>query len=134
MPPLSQIEEILWSLIGTPQLPLTPFSAKKFEGKKLYEYAREWKPIFLTIPMTIYGYKLIDYQFPILKLKLHVGSGTYIRSIAYRIGTQIGGDAILTSLRRTSIWPYSLDDFTKNTIHAGQWDEKEVKYSILEYL
>lgn len=41
IPPLSQIEDVLDSLIGTPQLPLTPFSAKKVEGKKLYEYARE---------------------------------------------------------------------------------------------
>ena len=41
IPPLSQIEEILDACIGTPSLPLTPFSAKKVDGKKLYEYARE---------------------------------------------------------------------------------------------
>ena len=41
VPTLSQIEEILDTCIGTPELPLTPFSAKKLDGKKLYEYARE---------------------------------------------------------------------------------------------
>lgn len=130
VPTLSQIEDILNTLIGTPNLPLTPFSAKKVDGKKLYEYAREWKPIFLTVPMTIYGYKILDYQFPFLKLKLHVGSGTYIRSIGHRLGTQIGGDAILTSLQRLSIGEYSLDDI-KNPLIA-QWDEKQVPYVILE--
>ena len=41
IPSSSQIEEVLNTLIGTPSLPLTPFSAKKVNGKKLYEYARE---------------------------------------------------------------------------------------------
>lgn len=132
VPTLSQIEEILDTCIGTPELPLTPFSAKKLDGKKLYEYAREWKPIFLTIPMTIYGYKLLDYQFPLLKLKLHVGSGTYIRSIGHRLGTQVGGDAILTSLKRISIGDYSLDFFEQKTIHTAQWDDHEIEYIILD--
>lgn len=128
IPPLSQIQEILNSLIGTPNLPLTPFSAKKFDGKKLYEYAREWNPMFLTVPMTVYGYKVIDYQFPLLKLRLHVWSWAYIRSIGHRIGTQIGGDAILTSLRRTSIWEYSLDIFKEKIISIWQRDDLEVKF------
>ncbi len=129
IPPLSQIEDILATLIGTPQLPLTPFSAKKVDGKKLYEYAREWKPIFLTVPMTIYGYKILDYAFPLLKVQLHVGSGTYIRSIGHRLGTQIGWDAILISLKRISISEYSLDGI-KNPLIA-QWDDKEIEYVVL---
>ena len=131
IPPLSQIEEVLNSLVGSPSLPLTPFSAKKIDGKKLYEYAREGNPIFLTIPMTIYGYKLISYEFPLLKLKLHVWSGTYIRSIAHRVGTQIGGDALLTALHRESIGDYSLDFFDEKTVHSGQRDNKEVRYIII---
>lgn len=129
VPSLSQITEILDTCIGTPQLPLTPFSARKVDGKKLYEYAREWKPIFLTVPMTIYGYKIIDYQFPLLKLQLHVGSGTYIRSIGHRLWTQIGWDAILISLKRISIGEYSLDSI-KNSLIA-QWDDKEIEYMVL---
>lgn len=132
IPPLSQIQEILDTLIGTPSLPLTPFSAKKVDGKKLYEYAREWNPIFLTIPMTIYGYKILDYDFPRLKVALHVGSGTYIRSIGHRLGTQIGGDAILTSLHRDSIGEYSLDSFEQKTIHTWQRDDLEVKFVIVD--
>ena len=129
LPSLSQIEDILHTLIGTPQLPLTPFSAKKVDGKKLYEYAREWNPIFLTVPMTIYGYKILDYVFPLLKLQLHVGSGTYIRSIGHRLGTQIGWDAVLAFLQRLSIWEYSLDDIKDPLI--AQWDDKEIEYTIL---
>jgi tRNA U55 pseudouridine synthase TruB len=38
---LDTITTLLDSIIGTHDLPLTPFSAKKVNGKKLYEYARE---------------------------------------------------------------------------------------------
>lgn len=130
IPTLNQIEDILSSLIWTPNLPLTPFSAKKVDGKKLYEYAREWKPIFLTTPMTIYGYKILDYAFPLLTIQLHVGSGTYIRSIAHRLGTQIWWDALLTVLHRITIGEYSINDIKKPLI--AQWDDKYVEYSILE--
>ncbi len=130
IPTQDTITSHLDSIIWTHDLPLTPFSAKKVNGKKLYEYAREWKPIFLTVPMTIYGYKILDYQFPLLRIKLHVGSGTYIRSIGHRLGTKIGWDAILISLKRISIGEYSLENI-KNPLIA-QWDDKEVEYVILE--
>jgi tRNA U55 pseudouridine synthase TruB len=39
-PDQSKIVDLLDSIIGTHLLPLTPFSARKRKGKKLYEYAR----------------------------------------------------------------------------------------------
>ena len=131
IPTLGQIKEILDTLIGTPQLPLTPFSAKRYKGKKLYEYAREWNPIFLTIPMTIYGYKIISYDFPYLQVQLHVWSGTYIRSIGHRIGSQIWGDAILIELRRLSIGDYKLSDISTSNKNIALRDDKEIMYTIL---
>lgn len=133
IPTQDTIASHLDSIIGTHDLPLTPFSAKKVDGKKLYEYAREWKPIFLTVPMTIYGYKILDYDFPLLKVQLHVGSGTYIRSIGHRLGTQIGGDAILISLKRISIGDYYLDFFSQKIIHTAQWDDQEIEYIVINY-
>lgn len=132
IPPQSQIEKIFSSLIGTPLLPLTPFSAKKVDGKKLYEYAREGKTIFLTVPMTIYGYRLLQYSFPLIRVALNVGSGTYIRSIGHWVGTQLGGDAILTELQRTRIGDYSLDDFKQKTIFTAKRDDQDVPYIICD--
>ena len=129
-PTLPQIEEKLQSIIGTPNLPLTPFSARKARGKKLYEYARAGKPIFMDVPMTIHNYKIIDYTFPELKIELHVGSGTYIRSIAYRLGQKLGTGWILTALRRTSIENYKLTDYTLDK-KAGEW-KYEVTYTEID--
>jgi len=128
---LDAITTLLDSIIGTHDLPLTPFSAKKMNGKKLYEYAREWNPIFLKVPMTVYGYEIRDYSFPLLKISLRVGTGTYIRSIAHRLGINCGWDALLTSLTRTSIADYSLSDITKNPNQIALWDDKEIEYIIL---
>lgn len=129
-PYIEQIESKLNSIIGTHDLPLTPFSAKKINGRKLYEYAREWKSIFLTVPMTIHGYEILDYQFPHLTLRLDVGSGTYIRSIAHRLGSQFNIWGTLTMLRRTSIAEYHIDQM-ENPKNLAIRDDREISYTIL---
>jgi len=43
---------------------------------------------------------------------VEVGSGTYIRSIAHRLGEQFGLGWILTALRRTKVWNYELKNYT----------------------
>lgn len=82
--------------------------------------------------MTVHGYEIIDYTFPLLTISLRVGTGTYIRSIAHRLGASCGGDALLTALHRTHIGDYALSDFTKNPIQIALWDDKEIEYVILD--
>lgn len=81
--------------------------------------------------MTIHGYEIIDYAFPLLTLRLHVGSGTYIRSIAHRLGTQFDLGGTLTMLRRTQIGEYEIKQIMEDNKQVAVWDEKEVNYSIL---
>ena len=109
-PTLQQIEEKLDLLVPEYSLPLTPFSAKKKDGKKLYELAREWNLIQENRNMKTNSYKIIEYKFPELKLQLDVWSGTYIRSIAHWLWSQFGLWGILTSLRRISVWKYELEN------------------------
>ena len=108
--PQEEIESTLDTIIGTHDLPLTPFSAKKVDGKKLYEYARAGDPIFMDVPMTLVSYNVISYNFPVLEIELRVWSGTYIRSIAHRLGKQHGLGGILTWLRRTSVGEFDVND------------------------
>lgn len=104
--PAPMIEEIrakLDMLIPSAMLPLTPFSAKKKDGKKFYERARAGEIINETREMTVRSYEIISYDFPLLQLKLDVWSGTYIRSLGYRLGQEFDLGGILTSLRRTKV-------------------------------
>ena len=102
-PSLEQIDTYIQSLVGMHDIPLTPFSAKKVDGKKLYEYAREWRPIFKNIPMHIIWYEILEYKFPRIYIRLHVWSGTYVRSVWHQIGEHFGLWWVLTQLKRTAI-------------------------------
>jgi tRNA pseudouridine55 synthase len=109
-PSQKEIEEKLSSIIWYHALPLTPFSAKKRKGKKLYEYARAGEPIFIDIDMQVLSFRIVSYNFPELVIEIQVGSGTYIRSIAHWLWEQFSLGGILTALHRSKVGEYSLDN------------------------
>jgi tRNA pseudouridine55 synthase len=82
-PVLAEITRKLDLLIPSYELPLPAFSAKKTDGKKSYDDARAGNIIEANKVMKVHGYEIVNYAFPLLQLKLNVGSGTYIRSIAF---------------------------------------------------
>ena len=101
IPTLAQIEDTLLKFQGTILQTPPMFSAKKVGGKKLYELARkgqtiERKPVPVTIHIT-----LIEYVYPHLTLKVQCSKGTYLRSLAYDVGLELGCGAHLSSLTRT---------------------------------
>jgi tRNA pseudouridine55 synthase len=60
--------------------------------------------------MDIYAIEILDYTFPCVKIRCHVGSGTFIRSIAYELGQRLGTGGIITALHRESVGDYSIND------------------------
>ncbi len=102
-PSLEDITKKLDLLIPEYELPLTMFSAKKRNWKKLYELAREGIDLGLKQTMKVNSYEILDYNFPILTLKLNVGSWTYIRSIGYWLWQQLWLWWTLVELHRTKI-------------------------------
>lgn len=90
------------------------FSAKKINGKKLYELARQGKTAAdITLPkkhVTITTLDIISYDWPVLVFAVDCSSGTYIRSLARDLGEQLGTGAYLTELRRTRVGAYTISD------------------------
>jgi len=87
------------------------FSAIKINGQRAYKLARDGKEV--EIPertVTIHSLELLTYDYPSLKIRTHVGSGTYIRSLAVDIGAALGTGAYCAALRRTQIAAWSIDD------------------------
>ena len=105
----SRIENVLKRFVGE-QMQIPPaFSAIKIGGKKAYDMAR--KGIKLELKqrkIVIYKIKLIDYKFPILKIRTKVSSGTYIRSLARDLGRDLGCGAFLLNLRRRGVGKYKI--------------------------
>lgn len=103
-PSIEQIEYALTNFRG--EIVQTPpiFSAIKIGGKRAYKLAREGKEFEMPKRQVIvHSLKVVDYNYPELKILVHVSSGTYIRSLAVDIGESLGVGAYCTQLRRVSI-------------------------------
>ena len=108
-PTQKEIEQLLIEMTG-PQQQIPPmFSAKKINGQRLYQLARQG----LTIErqpsaIIIYQLELLTYQYPWLNLKIHCSSGTYIRSLIQDIGQKLSCGAVLYQLNREQIGDFQL--------------------------
>lgn len=74
VPEVDRIIEKLSLLVPERELPLPAFSAKKKEGKRLYQMARKGKEISEVKVMKVQHFEILEYSFPRLRLRLAVGS------------------------------------------------------------
>ena len=78
------------------------FSAKKINGKRAYEYARQNKEIDLqTRKITISEFEITGINLPDVDFRIVCTKGTYIRAIARDFGEALNCGGHLTVLRRT---------------------------------
>ena len=104
-----QLEACIDSFCGTTDQIPSMYSALKYQGRKLYEYAREG----ISIPresrkITVYSVELLRFDNNEVEMELHVSKGTYIRTIVDDLGEMLGCGAHVTYLRRTGVsnFPY----------------------------
>ena len=107
----NQLEETLQKFTGDiTQIP-PMFSALKFEGKPLYEYARQGIEIERkSRQVTIYDITLNKIEESIVILEVSCSKGTYIRTLAEDIGHALGCGAYLKGLERTQTGNFQLSD------------------------
>ena len=87
------------------------FSALKKNGKRLYEYAREGSKIDIpSRPVTIKEFQITKIELPCVEFRIVCGKGTYIRSLAHDFGRSLNNGAYLSSLRRTKIGEFRVED------------------------
>ncbi|MBY0313972.1 MAG: tRNA pseudouridine(55) synthase TruB [Bdellovibrionales bacterium] len=98
------------SLVGTFQWAVPIFSAVKQNGEKLYDLARSGQAVTPpTKAMTFYEAKLIDVQWPLVKVAVRCSKGSFIRTWVEKFGEALGTFASVETLRRTESEPYSLE-------------------------
>ena len=87
------------------------FSALKKNGKRLYEYAREGSKIEIpSRAVTIKEFQITKIELPCIEFRIVCGKGTYIRSLAHDFGKSLNNGAHLSSLRRTKIGEFRVED------------------------
>ncbi|ELY2497923.1 tRNA pseudouridine(55) synthase TruB [Cronobacter muytjensii] len=104
------LQDVLESFRGdTLQVP-TMFSALKYQGKPLYEYARQGIEVPREArPITVYELLFIRHEGNELELEVHCSKGTYIRTIIDDLGEKLGCGAHVTYLRRLTVSKYPVE-------------------------
>jgi len=111
VPELADIKNTLVTFTG--EITQTPpiYSAIKINGERAYKLARKGEKIDMpSRVVNIYSLDLVSYDYPELKIRAHVGSGTYIRTLAEDIGRKLNTGAYCTQLRRISISEWNIDE------------------------
>ena len=106
-----KVEQALAELCGE-RMQLPPvYSAKKIDGRRAYEYAREGAAAETKMRqalINIYEMELLEYDMPRIKVRVRCSKGTYIRSIAMELGEKLESGAYLSSLCRTRSGGFTL--------------------------
>ncbi len=111
IPSEQQVRQTIKTFLG--KITQTPpvFSAIKINGQRAYKLARAGQAVEMpSREVEIYSIELLSYEYPHIKIRAHVSSGTYIRTLAQDIGDLLGTGAYVTELRRVKVGQYDIKD------------------------
>jgi tRNA pseudouridine55 synthase len=87
------------------------YSAIKINGKKLYELARKGREVERSArPVTIHSLEVLALSGDEARIRVRCSKGTYIRTLCHDIGQALGCGACMSSLVRTGVGPFKLED------------------------
>lgn len=108
-----QIMEAICSFTGDYEQTPPMYSAKKVNGKKLYEYARQGIEVEREpVPVTIFSIENIgiDMEGHTFSMEVTCSKGTYIRTLCHDIGKKLGCGAAMQSLLRTRVRDFTVEE------------------------
>ena len=111
MPPLTQaqVEQAAQALSGSIEQPIPFFSAKRVQGKHLYELARKGRPLERQYNQVTVTWSNVQLTAPdIVQFTVDCSCGTYVRALGYLLAHRLGTVGHLTQLRREKIGPYDV--------------------------
>jgi tRNA pseudouridine55 synthase len=116
-----ELEAALAATLGE-QLQTPPvFSAKRIDGRRAYELARQDLPVAMVpARVTIVACELLGWTGEEATVRLTCSAGFYVRSFAHDLGLALGSCACLAGLRRTHAGAFTLDQaVTMETLVGG---------------
>lgn len=125
----AQVEAALGSFVGEIDQVPPMYSAIKKDGVKLYDLARSGQEVEREPRrVTITALEVVSCDLPEVEVLVHCSPGTYIRSLAYDLGAQLGVGGHLTGLVRVASGGFHVDDAVGwddllAAIEAGEWSQ-----------
>ncbi len=111
IPPLTQhqVEVATQKLSGLIEQPIPFFSAKRIQGKHMYELARKGKEIERKYNQVSVEWAQVTLNSPTtIEFTVDCSCGTYVRSLGYLLARALGTVGHLTQLRREKIGSYEV--------------------------
>ncbi len=103
------IKSTMASFVGDSLQTPPMYSAKKVQGKKLYELAREGKEVARKQALiTVYGLTIEAMNLPDVIFTADVSKGTYIRTLCHDIGQKLGCGGAMAALFRTHVGAFDV--------------------------
>lgn len=116
------IQTVFNEFVGTYLQTPPMYSAKKVNGKKLYELARNNETVHRDpVPVTISELTLTDLSSPQVSFSVTCSKGTYIRVLAKDIAEKLGTCGYLVQLERTRVGDYLIEDALTIKDFEKQW-------------
>lgn len=109
-PTRERIDAALAGFIGTIEQTPPAVSALKVGGRRAHDLVRRGQDVALA-PRTVRidAIRVVRYEWPFLDVEVDCGKGTYIRSIARDLGAALGCGALVETLRRTRVGPFTVE-------------------------
>ena len=108
------VRETVASFLGVSEQLPPMYSAKKVNGKKLYEFAREGIEVERKkCTIEIYDIEILSMELPELSFRVVCSKGTYVRTICHDIGEKLGCGGAMSSLLRTKVERFKCEDALK---------------------
>ncbi|MCM8770754.1 MAG: tRNA pseudouridine(55) synthase TruB [Candidatus Omnitrophica bacterium] len=118
------IREVLNSFIGEQEQVPPMFSAIKYRGKKLYQFARQGIEIpRLARRVIIKELRLLSFNPPEIKIYLACSKGTYVRKLAEDIGERLGCGGYISHIERIGVGEFNI----KEAIGIDEIDESHLR-------
>ncbi|HSE29035.1 MAG TPA: tRNA pseudouridine(55) synthase TruB [Candidatus Saccharimonadales bacterium] len=109
-PSLQEVKTVLAKFTG--EIEQTPpiYSAIKINGQRAYNLARKGVQVDMPVrKVKVYNLDLVEYNYPEMKIRTHVSSGTYIRTLTQDIGGVLQTGAYTSELRRTVVGKFKIE-------------------------
>ncbi len=125
IPSGGQVSSVLQQFTGEfEQLP-PKYSAIKVQGKPAHRRMRQGEDVKLEPrPVNIFESKLIEYNFPLITIRVKCSAGTYIRSLAHDIGKRLKTGAVLEGLHRTQAGDFDIKNSIElDSLNSENWPD-----------
>ena len=117
---------VLNNFLGSKKQQPPMYSAKKHKGTRLYKLARKNIEVDRKdVDININSIDLIDFNSTSIKFRVDCSKGTYVRVLGKDIAEKLGTVGYLTSLKRTKVGNYLVNDSISVESFQEKWISTE---------